>query len=41
MCKYQVKSIEQTKVICPVMLAHPVIQLARGAYFEDAILAEK
>lgn len=37
----QVKSIPQTSVTCPVMFAHPVIQLARAEYFGGANLAEK
>ena len=37
----QVKSIPQTRVTCPVTFAHPVIQLASGAYFTGASFAEK
>jgi len=37
----QMKSIPQTNVTCPVTFAHPVIQLARGAYFGGANFAEK
>ena len=38
---HQVKSMEQTKVTCPVTLAHPVIQLASSDHCGGASLAEK
>lgn len=38
---HHVKSIEHTKVTCPVTFAQPVIQLARGAHLGGASFAEK
>lgn len=38
---HQVKSMEHTSVTCPVIFAHPVIQLASAEYFGGASFAEK